>query len=165
VFNIDFARKTSQWRDPMSPYSTRVPPTMFDYIFKAKLKQTSTGDYNHELKVELFAIGQEHMGDKFILLARKKGYFVPSEENRSYMLETDEKVTIYTTDLYGDVRGTDFYGYLIVVTDERGKIIQHSESNKWLFDALDNLRKLPVSRYMDKTGKRVFPTSPRPTKY
>jgi len=165
VFNIDFAKKTSQWSEQMSPYSRRVPPTKFDYIFKAKLKQTSAGDYNHELKVELFAIGQEHMGDKFILLARKKGYFVPSEENRFFALSTDEKVTLYTDDLYGDVRGTDYYGYLIIVTDERGKIIQHSESNKWLFEARDNLRKLPVSRYMDKTGKRVFPTSPRPTKY
>jgi len=165
VFNIDFAKKTSQRSDPPSPWSSRIPPTLFDYIFKAKLKQVSTGDYNHELQVELFAIGQEHMGDKFILLARKKTSFVPAEENRSFAFETDEKVTIYTDDLYGDVRGTDYYGYLIVVTDERGKIIQHAESNKWLFEALDNLRKLPVGRYMDKTGKRVFPTSPRPTKY
>jgi len=164
-FNIDFAKKTSQLNEQPSPFNGRIPPTKFDYTFKAKLKQTSTGDYKHELKVELFAIGQEHMGDKYILLARQDGYFVPAEEKRSYALETEEKVIIFTDDLYGDVRGTDYYGYLIVVTDARGKIIQHAESNKWLFEILDKLRTFPVGRYLDKTGTRVFPTSPRPTKY
>ncbi|MEA2068129.1 MAG: hypothetical protein U9P12_02905, partial [Verrucomicrobiota bacterium] len=73
--------------------------------------------------------------------------------------------SVASDDLYGDVRGTTYYGHLVVVTDSRGKIIAHDASNEWLFENLENLRKLPVGKYMDKTCTRAFPSSPRPTRY
>ncbi len=165
TFAIDFSRKTSSWTNPMSPYNSQIPPTRFDYVFSAKLKQTSAGTYNHELKVEYFAIGKEHDGDKYILLDRNEGTFVPGKENNRAFRFSGKKVEIYTRELDGVVRGTDYYGYLVVVVDERGKIIQHAASNEWLYEHLDNLRKLPVGAYMDKACTRTFPTSPKPTRY
>ena len=54
-----------------------------------------------------------------------------------------------------------FYGgYLIVVTDERGKIIDYGTSHEWLFENLEKLKKIPVGRHFDKTITRVHP--PRP---
>jgi len=50
--------------------------------------------------------------------------------------------------------------YLVVVTDERGEIIQHATPNKWIFEHLENLRKMPVGRFMDKTCTRVHPERP-----
>jgi len=165
VFKIDFSKKTSSWKNPMSPFNGQVPPTRFDYLFTAKLRQTSTGRYNHELTVKFFAIGQEHDGDKYILLDRQESSFVPAkEDNRAYAF-SGKKISIYTRELDGVVRGTDYYGYLVLVTDERGVIVQHAESNKWLFGHLDSLEKLSVGNYMDKTCTRAFPTSPEPTRY
>ena len=163
TFNIDLAKKTSLWHIDNSPYASRIPPpNKADYTFTAKIKQQSTGDYDHKLKVEIFAFGREYMGDKFVLLTRQEGSFVPSEEpNRFFSLTTEEKATIYVVNLYGDKRGTKYYGYLVVLTDERGVIIQHAESNKWLFESLGNLRNLKAGNYLDKTGKRVYPSSPR----
>jgi len=43
-----------------------------------------------------------------------------------------------------------------VVTDERGRIIDHGTSNKWLLGILDKLRKLPLKCHFDKTGTRVY---------
>jgi len=165
TFNIDFGKKTSQWKLPVSPFNSQVPPTMFDYVFSAKLRQTSAGAYNHELKVEFFAIGEEYDGDKYILLDRGEGTFVPTKENkRSYKL-SGKKVEMYTREMDGVIRGTKYYGYLVVVTDERGKIIQHKASNEWLYEHLDSLKKMQVGRYMDKTCTRTFPTSPKATRY
>ncbi len=166
-FNIDFAKLTSQWTYPPSPYSTRVPPTMFDYTFKAKLKQVSTGDYDHDLKVEIFAVGKQYSDDNsFVLLTREDDHFVPAkQENRLFSYSTKKKVTLHVTNIFSAFQGTKYYGYLVVVTDERGEIIQHAESNAWLFNILDNLRTLPVGSYFNKSGKRIHPTQPRSTNY
>ena len=53
-----------------------------------------------------------------------------------------------------------YSGYVVVITDERGEIIQHAESSKWLFENLDNLRKLSVGSYMNKNCEHASPVGP-----
>jgi len=165
VFKIDFSRKSSQRTDLPSPYNGSIPPTILDYVFTAKLKQTSAGSYNHELHVEFFAIGREVMGDKYILLDRQESSFVPSAENKRSFSFSGKTVSTCACVVMTDMRGDKYYGYLVVVTDERGKIIQHAASNEWLFENLDNLRKLHVGNYMDKTCSRAYPTPPKAVRY
>ena len=57
-------------------------------------------------------------------------------------------------------RGEKYGGYLITVTDVRGKIIDYGTSHEWLFENLEKLKRIPVGRHFDKTVARVHP--PRP---
>ncbi len=161
-FNIDFSKKTSQWRNLQSPTSNTPPPTMLDYAFTAKLKQISAGDYPHKLHVELHAVSKQELGRNiYRLVSRAEGDFVPAESDGAFRI-SGNNTTLYTYSLYAEKRGERYAGYLVVVTDERGEIIQHAESSKWLFDNLSDLRKLPVGRYMDRECKRTFPVGPKP---
>jgi len=158
-FNIDFSKKSTQRHIAESPDITGNPPKVLDYVFTAKLAQTSAGVYDHELKVEFFAIGEEVNGDNFILLDRQESSFSPARENGRFSFG-GRTVTLVQTVAYfgrGETRGRKYGGYLVVVTDERGKIIDHATSNEWLMDILAELRQLPVGRHFDKTGSRVFP--------
>ncbi len=173
IFKIDFGKKMDRIISiDASAYasSSRSPEykTGYKYRAKVRLKQTSAGKYNHSLKVELFAIGREIIpyGNRYILLDRQTGSFSPAEENGAYELEgkTIDLPDYLIEDEHKrgqEHRGQAPYGYLVTVTDERGKIVQHKASNEWLFEHLDNLRKLPVGAYMDKNGIRTFPTSPK----
>ena len=165
AFNIDFSKKSSQYIGKMSPYNGRFPPKVLDYVFSTRLKQISAGTYNHELHVEFFAIGAENFGDHYILLDRQKSRFTPAKKDQKTHEFSGKTVRLTSYELYGDFKGTKYSGYLVVVTDARGKIIHHQASSKWLFENLDNLRRLPVGRYMDKTCTRVFPTRPITNKY
>lgn len=135
---------------------------MFDWEFTAKVKQSSPGAYRHKLEIEFFAIGKEADGNNYILLDRQSGSFVPADmPDRNFRL-TGKKVLLYDySHLYDSLRGGKYSTYLITVTDQRGVIIAHKTPKKWLFDNLENLRKIPVGRYFNKSCERVFPTRPK----
>ena len=127
------------------------------------MKQMSTGDYNHPVTVEYFAIGEEVDGDNYILLERGLDTFTPSDmTTRAHeFYGKPVRVERFATRTSAPLRGSRFDGYLITVTDARGKIIQHKASSDFLFDILEDLKKLPVTRHFDRDGQRVCP--PRPT--
>ena len=164
-FNIDFSKQSNQRIPDPGPYSSSSSIRIFDYVFGAKLEQTSSGSYNHELRVEFFAVGSENGGDKYVLLDRQESTFIPAKENkRSHSFKGNPvELLDYVTD--SQRRGEKYSGFLITVTDERGKIIDYRTSNDWLFENLNNLKQLPVSRYMDKTCSRVHPSSPKANYY
>ena len=138
-------------------------PRILDYVFGVKMKQTSAGFYGHELTVEYFAIGVQYHDDrKFKLLDRRSSTFTPGKENEySHQFHGDRPVELVSTQQLGQPSGIKYKGYLVTVTDERGVIIQHRASNPWLFDNLENLKKIPVGAFIDKTCKRVYPTGPK----
>ena len=164
-FNIDFSKKSSQFIGKMSPYNNRSPAKVLDYVFGTRIKQISTGLYNHELKVEFFAVGSEIFGDHHVLLDHQESRFTLTKENQQTYEFAGDPVRLTSYELYGDFKGIKYAGYLVVITDSRGKIIAHQTPNKWLFENLENLRRLPVGRYMDKTCTRTFPSRPITDKY
>ena len=137
----------------------------YRYTYSGNAKKTSVAAYNHELTVEFFAIGSELHGDKFILLDRQQSTFIPTAENEYSVSFTGETVEMPNFILEGIHRGVEHYGYLIMVTDKRGRVIEYKTTAKWLYENLDNLRQLPVGRFMDRSCKRVFPTGPKRTRY
>lgn len=165
AFNIDFVPKSKNkpvYRS--SPYTIDnanfMPPKVTEWTFGAKLKQTSARTYNHELKVEYFAIGVQ-MNDKkkFILLDRGESTFVPTKENgQSHQFRGEACVLQVIVDKSPNT-GCKYDTGLVVVTDKRGKIIAHSASRKWLLEHVDALRILPVNAYFDQEGRRVLPTN------
>lgn len=161
-FRISFRKKSSQLQ-----YSSRFilsqMPVIIQYTFGARLEQRSAGKYNHELTVEFFAIAtQRGHNNKFILMDRQSRPFTPSKENNfslefwsSRIAEMDE----YTfNDL--DPRGKKYDGFLIIVTDKRGKVIATKTANKWLLENIETLRERGIGNYMDNTCKRVHPGRP-----
>ncbi len=163
-FKIDFTKQSKQYSYPQKEKtysSSELPPTV-DYVFGAKLKQTSAGSYTHELHVEFFAIGEEIDGDNYILLDRQKSSFIPSDSKDRSCNFSGKKVRLYNYE-YGRSgrRGQQCGGYLIVITDSRGKVIAHKTPYNWLFKHLEALREFPVGRHFDKTCTRVFPPRPR----
>ncbi|RKX36852.1 MAG: hypothetical protein DRP64_17995, partial [Verrucomicrobia bacterium] len=164
-FNIDFSKQSSQRIPDPGPYNNDAAIRVLDYVFGAKLKQTSSGSYNHGLRIEFFAIGAETGGDRYILLDRQESTFIPTKENERSHSFRGKSVELldYVTD--SQRRGEKYSGFLITVTDERGIIIAYNASNDWFFENLENLKRLPVGRYMDKTCSRVHPTSPKSNRY
>jgi len=163
--DISFSKQSTQRVYPES-LGNQPRPTSYNYVFSAKIKQTSTKSYDQELQIEIFAIGAEFGGNSYILLDRQKHSFTPTKENqRSARFEG--KTVVLTDYLIGNDtigrqhRGRKYASYLVVVTDSRGKIIAHETSKKWLFENLENLRQVPAGKYIDKTCTRIGPTRPR----
>ncbi len=161
-FNIDFSKKSSQRFFRESPFLAGYVPKHFDYVFSARLKQTSAGEYNHELTVEFFAIGEEIDGDNYILFDRQESRFTPSGANKRSHEFSGDTIPVRENTIFDQRRGRKYGGYLVVVMDERGMIVDHGASHKWLIGLLGNLRQLPVGRHFDKTGTRVEPPRPDP---
>jgi len=166
-FLINFS-KVSDFVPPPepSPYqgTAQRPLKRTDYIFGAELKQRSPGTYPHQLHVEFFAFGEEIDGNNYVLLDRQQSAFTPSKENKGCHSSYSPKsirLTASAMRAASPIRGTKYGGFLIIITDERGKIIQHKTSHKWLFENLENLKNLPVGKHFDKRCIRVGP--PRPT--
>ncbi len=164
-FSINFNRSSRSIPPPKeSPFvSTPRPLQIFDFTFKTTVKQATSKEYPHELEVEFFAVGEEVDGDNYVLLDRQKSLFTPSVENRkTFQLQSPEPIRIQTTAIRAasPMRGTKYGGYLVVVRDKLGRIIQYKTSKNWLIDCLENLEKLPVGKHFDKKGNRVGP--PRP---
>lgn len=159
---ISFTKQSSQRIIETTPFLTEDPPKLLDYTFGAKLKQVSARPYSHPLFVELYVLGQQRIDDrKFVLLDYQSGSFIPSQEKqRSYVFKgSPVELMSYDRD---QPFGKKYSDYLVVIRDARGEIIQHSASANWLFPNLDNLRKLKVGNFMDKSCARVYPTGPGP---
>lgn len=165
-FDINFTKSSSYVPPPkLSPYESRQRPMrLSDITFKTTLKQTSIGDYNHDLTIEYFAIGEEVDGDNYVLLERRESAFVPTPENRkSHTLssETPVRLEVSAYRSASPMRGTKYGGYLVLVKDKRGVIIQYKASHEWLVDHVGKLKKLPVGKHFNKNGDRVCPPRPK----
>ena len=162
---LDFSKKTKQRRFPAvdSRSAAALTPRSFYYTFTAKIKQTSTLQYDHELTAEFFAIGMEVDGDKRILLDyQTRSFFLADGSNSTFEFSGKTvEVYDYLTGFDYRRRGTKYKGYLIVVTDERGEVITVKAPIKNLFENLENLRKVPVGKTFDDACSRCFPTSPK----
>ena len=108
-------------------------------------------------------IGDEVDGDNYILLDCGESRFTPDAENKGIHEFHGDKIRVASSAIRAEapMRGKKYGGYLIVITDVRGKIIQYETSREWLFENLDNLRKLPVGKHFNNQCVRVGP--PRPT--
>jgi hypothetical protein len=162
TFNFSFFKSTSQQKIKLSPFaqlSTDVPK-IIDYVFTANLEQTSVRSYGSELQVEFFAIGEEIDGDNYILLDRQQSSFIPDKANERSHRFSGKAVRMMDYTFGRQRRGEKYGGYLITVTDERGRIIDYGSSHKWLYENLEKLKEIPVGRHFNKAGNRVHP--PRP---
>lgn len=166
-FNLNFTKSSTQIQPPeTTPFLDQAPRPMriFDYVFGVKMKPRGKCDYKHELRVEYFAVADQVDGDNHILLEHQESRFTPDEENKGIHTFYGEEVRVVSSALRQDnpMRGAEYGGFLIVITDKRGKVVQYKASHEWLYEKLENLRKVPVGKNFNKNGNRIGPT--RPTK-
>ncbi|QBG46460.1 hypothetical protein EGM51_03265 [Verrucomicrobia bacterium S94] len=166
-FDINFVRDSNQKTFAMDSYDAdniRPPEQRCYYGFR--LKQVGTGDYPYRVNAEMFVIGQERLGTKYILLDRQETSFIPTRENKkSYSFKSGREVVLQNYEVEGEPRGEKYAGYLVVLTDERGREIGYSTSDEWLYENLDNLKRQKPGNYINKQCERVFPTRPPATLY
>lgn len=164
-FSTTFVKSSSVRFVETTPYLEEDPPRINDFIFSAKIKKTDTKEYNHEVTVEFFAIAKELIGDKFILVDRQKSSFIPTKENDFSHTFSGPQIEFMEYVYDGDRRGKEYAGNLVVIYDKFGRVIDYQTSNQWLYDHMDNLKKIPIGRFFDKTCQRVIPTSPKAQRY
>ncbi|VGO18835.1 hypothetical protein [Pontiella sulfatireligans] len=141
-------------------------PAEMRCLYGVKIKQRSAGKYNYELKLELFVIGQERLGDKYILLdSNEADFLLPEENGRRFEFRSDREVVLQNYTDNDDIRGEKYYGFLAIVTDERGEEVGMRASHDWLYENIGNLRNLSINNYMDDACLRTFPTRPKSTRY
>jgi hypothetical protein len=165
-FNIDF-RAQSKQRHIGSRTGTSDVPTALQWHFGARVKQVGAGAYNHELSIEYFATGQQIIDrNKYILLDRGSERFTPSRENKAFHeFMSEQMIELMEYAVSDQSMGRKKSGYLIIIRDKRGEIIQHQASNAWLWNHYAKLNKLPVGAFMDDSCTRVYPTGPKATRY
>ncbi len=162
---IDFYKASDQIPPPHeSPYvDLHFPIRISDFTFGVQIKQKTTDPYNHRLHVEYFAIGEEVDGNNYVLLDHRDTWFDLNEANKREFQFLGDKVRVQSKATWPNspMRGVKYGGYLVIVTDERGKVVQYAASSKFLYDYVENLRKIPLTRHFDRECLRVAP--PRPT--
>jgi hypothetical protein len=162
-FNIIFTKQSNQRIIETTPFLSEVPPQTFDWTFGVKLKQTSANRYNHAVTAEIFAVGQQFQDDrKYILLDRQATSFTPTKANqRSHVFKSPQTIETSSYRLKIQQIGRKYMGYLVLLKDERGKIIQYAASNEWLYEHHENLEGLPLGAFFDRTCSRVHPSGPK----
>jgi len=172
ALNINFTKKFSQKTFVGGFYNVdsweRAPESRGFYGLQ--IKQTSPGEYSHELQVEMFVVGkQRSRADAgYILLDHQKTAFIPSgEDQRTYEFRSEREVVLnhYSISYYATNHGEKYAGFLVTVMDARGEMIAVKSSSKWLIENLENLKNISVGNYMDKTCIRTFPSRPKSTHY
>jgi len=105
-------------------------------------------------------VGKEVDGNCYVLLERNKDAYIPTKENKRSFEFRGKPVPLRQMALRSSapMRGTAYDGFLITVTDERGSIIAHRASSKFLFENMENLKQLSPHNYFDRDCLRVFPT-------
>ena len=167
ILLVNFKHKSNQLLGyyKSTPFLNRFPPVRFEHMFKVEVQKTSTESYNHPLHVVYFAIGRQLQDrDKYILMEKKESEFSLGNPSGDSFEMAGSPVSVIKYEDRGRV-GRDYAGYLVVVTDSRGKIIAHNESSNWLFNNYERLKQRKVGDFMDNTGSRVYASGPRPRLY
>ncbi|MDF7825388.1 hypothetical protein P4B35_15285 [Pontiellaceae bacterium B12227] len=165
-YDIDFTKTSVMIPPPvMTPHLDQDPRPlrMQDYTFGVRLRQMNNVKYEHELTVEYFAIADEVDGDNRILVERNEGTFIPFETEKGTFIMTGEptRITSQALRATAPIRGAKYGGFLIVISDKTGDIVQYKASHENLMDMVDILRTFPIGKHFNKVGERVDP--PRPT--
>ena len=165
-FKIDFTKSSQQITPPPeSPYvGLHFPIRLLDYTFGTQLRQIGSDRYNHELNIEYFAVGEEIDGDNYVLLDHQEARFTPTKENAGKFKFQGDPVRLKAWAIWEDyspMRGVKYGGFLIIIKDERGRVVQYKASHEFLYKNISNLRKIPIGKHFNKECNRVGP--PRPT--
>jgi len=173
--SIDFSKKTSIKDKPKELWDTD-DDTITVIKGEVTIVKESKRPFTSGLKAELFLIADEINGNgNFILLSKTDSSFLLGEHNDDTHVFKFEPVEAQRYLEYNEIqrRGEEYRGYLVVISDTHGNIVQtKTDIREWIEapEVIENLRELAVrgapsirSRHFDKTGSKV--KVPRPKFY
>ena len=164
--DIDIMRSLRQvlYSSKLANYASMVRDPEIKASFGVRVKQLGSGDYDHELHVEFFVVGRQVYADCYMLLARETVSFRLTRENQK-RFEYESPTEVPIRDFYMREfahRGEKYHGYLVLVTDELGRVVAHEESCNWLLDNMENLKKIRVGNYFGQDCIRREAARPEP---
>jgi len=114
------------------------------------IKKTGTRPYTGDLKAELFVFGVEVVSDMYVLMDKKNTSFKFTKENKGEHSFTGTRIDLEYDDNDTAQFGTKFEGFLVVVTDSVGEIIDVSSSRSLFTDNYRRIRKMNIGAKFDK---------------
>lgn len=158
--DLSASRTTKQRIFPDALNDKQMPSTLYNNLI-AVVKQKSTKPYNQELTLEFFVVGEERLGDKYVLLDYKKEIFHLKDGSDSVFKLPSKTINVTEFEMKGQSFGEVYDGYMIVVTDSRGEVIAHRSKVDFWFENVENLRTVPAGKCFDDTCERAWPTRPK----
>jgi hypothetical protein len=144
------------------------------YTCMVRINKISELPYKGKLTAELFLLATEVDGENYILIQREKSEFVFPEGKRSQheFQAKDVQLRRYNASWAATAsryRGAEYFGYLIAVSDDQGRIISSKTDIKdadWITGdistSVEGLRKLAIngrgsvySRHFDTTFEKT----------
>jgi hypothetical protein len=130
--------------------------------YGARVFTRSNGVYDYPLDLEVIVIGQERLGQKYIVLDKFEVKFrLNKENNKKFEYKNNRTVVLRNYVSRDEPRGEDYSGFVAIVKDMRGEVIATFSSPKFLLAHIDNLRQRGIGNYINKDGIRTFPTRPK----
>ncbi len=110
-----------------------------------------------ELERQDQVYADETDGRTFRLMEHNRASFVPSAENDGVHVFKGETIRMeeFAMNAAYSMRGTSYGGYLVLIYDERGEIIEYKTSSERLYENLEKLKKIPVGKWMDKNKPKL----------
>jgi hypothetical protein len=160
---LDFSRKSKTRRFPPELFADNLPPEGAYVEFSAKVKQVSSPKkpYGFPLTLEFFAIGNQLMTDNRVLLDYKKEIFVLSKENDFMFRSTGRNMLLLDYSINNSRHGTRPSGHLILIRDQRGKIIAYKASSQSFYENRHKLSSYKIGWYFDQNCDLCLPEPPR----
>ena len=110
-----------------------------------RIKKTSTRPYTGKLSAHLLVIGRHHRSDHYVILNRASKEFTLTRENKEQVEFKSGRIRI-GFDLYGKAL-TEYSGYVVVVKDSRGEIVNKKLSRKSFEKMAKSLLTKPSNGY------------------
>lgn len=149
--------------------------TMTSISGEVTVQKISKRPFSSGLKAELYLIAKEVNGKEYIMLSKTESSFLLAEQNGYKHTFKSEPAVTRAYEEYNGIqrRGEECLGYLVVILDARGNVVDSkSDIGEWITapKTVAALRELAVreaastirSRYFDKTGHKVKVPRPKP---
>jgi len=151
-----YTSSCAKWRTKNALAEDRIE------IVTGHLDIQAKGDMeSNSLRAEVYMVGKEVATDDYRITQKKIFPLNFTEENKyqvKFELETESRR--YMEYNYEE-RGTLYDGYLIVVLDRNGKVIQQKSTLSWLDDSkIEKLRSFRVNAFFDKECRSKSPSRP-----
>jgi len=151
-----YTKSRAKWRTEHALAEDRIEIITGHLDIQAKGEMES-----NSLRAEVYMVGKEVATDDYRITQKKIFPLNFTEENKyqvQFELETESRR--YMEYNYEE-RGTLYDGYLIVVLDRNGKVIQHKSNLSWLDDReVEQIRSFPVNAFFNDECKRKSPPHP-----